>query len=160
LAISSVLAKNLHLPRNFAESVFAAATFNLGPRTITYPHYDGRNLLWGWCVVTALGWFNYKRGGHLILWDLGLIIEFPPGSSILMPSALIRHSNIRIGPKEKRFSFTQFSGAGLFRWIDNGLQSDASAEAAISGDRANQERRWNAANRRGEEGINSYQHWP
>ncbi|KAJ7021148.1 hypothetical protein C8F04DRAFT_973180 [Mycena alexandri] len=151
---------NVGLAWNFAGSVFAAATFNLGPRTVTYPHYDGRNLLWGWCVVTALGWFDYKRGGHLILWDLRLVVEFPPGSSILIPSGLIRHSNVKIGREEKRFSFTQFSGAGLFRWVYNGLQTDASAEAEIRGDRAAEEARWEAANCRSQEGIDSYRRWP
>ncbi|KAJ7698425.1 hypothetical protein B0H16DRAFT_1903408 [Mycena metata] len=141
-------------------SVFASATFNLGPRTVTFPHYDGRNLLWGWCVVTALGWFKPKRGGHLILWDLGLVIEFPPGASILFPSALIRHSNVKVGRDETRFSFTQFSSAGLFRWVHNNGMTDADVEAAIRGDRSAQEARWEAANTRPQCGIDSYSCYP
>ncbi|KAJ7827602.1 hypothetical protein B0H14DRAFT_3466869 [Mycena olivaceomarginata] len=87
-----------NFPRNV--SVFAAATFNFGPRTVTFPHLDFANLAWGWCAITALGDFDPDCGGHLILWDLKLIIRFPPGSTILIPSALIRHSNTSIQAHE------------------------------------------------------------
>ncbi|KAJ7671113.1 hypothetical protein B0H14DRAFT_2424376, partial [Mycena olivaceomarginata] len=123
---------NPSLKRNFAAgvSVFAAATFNFGPRTVTFPHLDFANLAWGWCAITALGDFDPDKGGHLILWDLKLIIRFPPGSTILIPSALIRHSNTSIQPHEKRFSFTQYTGAGIFRFVDNGFRSDEDVNAA------------------------------
>ncbi|KAJ7687980.1 hypothetical protein B0H14DRAFT_2653532 [Mycena olivaceomarginata] len=58
----------------FVGSVFAACTFNFGPHTITVPHLDFGNLSWGWCAITALGHFNPDLGGHLVLWDLKLII--------------------------------------------------------------------------------------
>ncbi|KAJ7833452.1 hypothetical protein B0H14DRAFT_3142596 [Mycena olivaceomarginata] len=79
---------------------------------------------WGWCSITSLGWFDADRGGHLILWDLKLIIRFPPGATILIPSAIIRHSNIPVQPHEKRFSFVQYTAGGLFRWIRNGYMTD------------------------------------
>ncbi|KAJ3886728.1 hypothetical protein GG344DRAFT_69418 [Lentinula edodes] len=41
-------------------------------------------------------------GGHLVLWDLGLVIRFPPGSTILFPSSLITHSTIPIQEGETR----------------------------------------------------------
>ncbi|KAJ7038454.1 hypothetical protein C8F04DRAFT_951078, partial [Mycena alexandri] len=105
-----------HILRNFPERylVFTTATYNFGPVTITLPHIDFGNLAWGWCAVTALGNFNPSRGGHLVLWDLKLIIRFPPGSTILLPSAILRHSNLNIGPNETRFSFAQFTPAGIF----------------------------------------------
>ncbi|KAJ7782207.1 hypothetical protein B0H14DRAFT_2630811 [Mycena olivaceomarginata] len=59
-------------------TLFAACTFNFGPRAITAPHLDFANLAWGWCSVTALGNFDPDFGGHLILWDLRLVIRFPP----------------------------------------------------------------------------------
>ncbi|KAJ7720998.1 hypothetical protein B0H16DRAFT_1738487 [Mycena metata] len=45
------------LKRNFLPgiSVFAAATFNFGPATVTLPHLDFANLAWGWCAITAFG---------------------------------------------------------------------------------------------------------
>ncbi|KAF7312980.1 hypothetical protein MKEN_00982700 [Mycena kentingensis (nom. inval.)] len=67
-----------HLPR-IHNSVLASFTFNFGPQTMTRPHIDFANLAWGWCFVTALGHYHPDYGGHLILWDLKLIIRFPPG---------------------------------------------------------------------------------
>ncbi|KAJ7019274.1 hypothetical protein C8F04DRAFT_1276466 [Mycena alexandri] len=83
-------ARAKHIVRNFKEpfSVFTTTTFNFGPITVTLPHIDFGNLAWGWCAVTALGNFDPDRGGHLVLWDLKLIIRFPPGSTILLPSAI------------------------------------------------------------------------
>ncbi|KAJ7133851.1 hypothetical protein C8R46DRAFT_923555, partial [Mycena filopes] len=105
-------------------TVFAACTFNFGPNTVTLPHVDAANLAWGWCCITALGLFNPDLGGHLILWDLRLVIRFPPGSTIMIPSALLRHSNVAIQQGETRYSFTQFTAGGLFRWVHNGHCSD------------------------------------
>ncbi|KAJ7828584.1 hypothetical protein B0H14DRAFT_2263384, partial [Mycena olivaceomarginata] len=89
-----------------AKSPFAAVTFNFGPATITFPHTDALNLTWGWCAITALGAFDPRRGGHLVLWDLCLVIQFPPGSTILIPSAILWHSNVGIASEERRYSFT------------------------------------------------------
>ncbi|KAJ7259117.1 hypothetical protein B0H12DRAFT_1201759 [Mycena haematopus] len=90
--------------RCFPGSVFAACTFNFGPHV----------------------------GGHLILWDLRLVIRFPPGSTILLPSALIRHSNVAIQRHEHRCSFVQYTAGGLFRWIRNGFKTDEAWQATAS----------------------------
>ncbi|KAF7345127.1 hypothetical protein MSAN_01888700 [Mycena sanguinolenta] len=100
------------------------ARFNFGPRAATRPHLDFANLAWGWCSITALGSFDPDFGGHLILWDLRLVIRFPPGSTILIPSAIIRHSNAPVRPHETRSSFTQYTAGGLFRWVRNGFMRD------------------------------------
>ncbi|KAJ7116172.1 hypothetical protein C8R43DRAFT_1091281 [Mycena crocata] len=120
--------------RNFAGGVFAACTFNFGPRAVTAPHLDFDNLAWGWCAITALGEFDPDLGGHLILWDLRLVIRFPPGSTILLPSALIRHSNVDIRPYERRASFAQYTAGGLFRWVRNGFKTDEAFEMTASPD--------------------------
>ncbi|KAJ7129038.1 hypothetical protein C8R43DRAFT_1090181 [Mycena crocata] len=96
------------------------------------PHLDFANLAWGWCAITALGNFDPDFGGHLILWDLRMVIRFPPGATILLPSALIRHSNVAIRTHEHRCSFTQYSAGGLFRWIRNGFQTDEAFEFSAS----------------------------
>ncbi|KAG6836297.1 hypothetical protein H0H93_009390 [Arthromyces matolae] len=112
---------------NFERSAFAACTFNIGPSTVTLPHLDRLNLSWGWCTITALGAFDPDLGGHFVLWDLGLIIRFPPGATILIPSALLTHSNLQVyhdpltGKPQERFSFTQYSAGPLFQYIDNGF---------------------------------------
>ena len=83
-------------------------------------------------MITALGNFNPKLGGHLILWDLHLVIEFPPGSTILIPSASLRHGNTAIQPGEKQYSFTQYTAGGLFRWVEQGFQSTSDWYASLT----------------------------
>jgi hypothetical protein len=138
----------------FMESVFAACTFNFGPRAVTCAHLDFGNLAWGWCAITSLGWFDADRGGHLILWDLKLIIRFPPGSTILMPSAIIRHSNIPVQLHEKHFSFVQYTAGGLFRWIRNGYMTDEDfLKNSTMVEKASREK---AAETRWEEGVQMF----
>lgn len=127
--LTTLLGSNPRLRRNFANSVFAAATFNFGPRTVTYPHLDLGNLAFGWCAIPAFGPFNPNHGGHLVLWDLGLIVRFPPSSTIIIPSALLRHSNIPIAEGETRYSFTQYTAGGIFWYVYNGLRNDKIFEA-------------------------------
>jgi hypothetical protein len=121
--LNNLFASNPRLTRWF-HGVFAGVSFNLGPCTVTWPHTDCHNLAFGWCAITALGNFDPDRGGHMILWDLGLVIRFPPGSTILIPSALLTHSNVPIQPGEERYSIIQYSSSGLFRWVYNGFQPD------------------------------------
>ncbi|KAK7016259.1 hypothetical protein R3P38DRAFT_3321111 [Favolaschia claudopus] len=147
--------------RNFSQkfSVFSTTTFNFGPRTVTFPHIDFRNLAWGWCAITALGDYDPDRGGHLILWDLKLIIRFPPGSTILIPSAIMRHSNTNIQPHETRFSFTQFTPAALFRWVYNNFRTDKDINASTKTSAAEHEQRRQDKRRRWSEGIKMYRTW-
>ncbi|KAJ7703343.1 hypothetical protein B0H14DRAFT_3527016 [Mycena olivaceomarginata] len=93
----------------FENTVFAAITFNFGPRAFTCRHLDFANLSWGWCSITPLGSFDPDFGGHLILWDLRLVIRFPAGSTVFIPSAIIQHSNVPIRSHETRSSFTQYT---------------------------------------------------
>ncbi|KAJ2968067.1 hypothetical protein NUW54_g13326 [Trametes sanguinea] len=122
---------------NFPNNVFAAATFNLGPRTISYTHLDHLNLPWGWCAITAIGRFDPVCGGHMVLHDLRMVIEFPPGSTILIPSAILRHSNTNISADELRYSFTQYSAGGLFRWIEHGFKPAKYTPATATSTSAN-----------------------
>jgi hypothetical protein len=117
---------------NFVGSIFAACTFNFGPRAICAAHLDFANLAWGWCAITALGNFDPDFSGHLILWDLGLVIRFPPGSTILIPSALVHHSNVPIRVHEERCSFVQYTAGGLFRWVRNGFKTSAAWYSSAS----------------------------
>ncbi|THU96674.1 hypothetical protein K435DRAFT_819404 [Dendrothele bispora CBS 962.96] len=130
--LESIQSWNPRLRRYFEKTAFAACTVNFGPSTVCRPHTDRANLAFGWCAITALGDFDPNKGGHLILWDLGLIIRFPPGSTILIPSALLTHSNVPIQEGETRYSFVQYLAAGLFRWVYNGFKSDADFEAAAT----------------------------
>jgi hypothetical protein len=107
---------------------FSCAAFNFGPNVWTFKHRDVLNLAFGWCAIQALGKFDATKfdatkGGHLILWDLKLVIEFPAGALILIPSATLSHSNVPVQPGDKRVSFTQFTLGGLFRYVNNGYRT-------------------------------------
>lgn len=60
------------------------------------------------------------------------MIEFPPGSTIIIPSAALRHSNAAIQQGETRYSFTQYTAGGLFRWVDQGYQTAYSYTTKLS----------------------------
>lgn len=114
----------------FSGSVFASTAFNFGPRVVTKPHRDHLNLAYGWCSITALGKFDHTAGGHLVLPDLKLAIEFPAGSTVLVPSAALIHHNVPIALHETRRSVTQYSAGGIFRWMSYGFQMKRLAKAA------------------------------
>lgn len=105
-----------------------SAAFNLGNRVATKKHIDAQNCPFGWCLITALGDFDSTKGGHLVLWDLGIVLEFPAGACICLPSALISHSNIPTNANETRMSFTQYCPGEIFRHIENGFRTDRDLE--------------------------------
>ncbi|KAJ7818846.1 hypothetical protein B0H14DRAFT_2372927 [Mycena olivaceomarginata] len=110
-----------HLRRPFDHSVFFCANFNFGRNVWMFKHRDILNLVFGWCAIQVLGRFDATKGGHLILWDLGLVVEFLAGALILVPSATIAHSNVPVQEDETHISFTQFSPGSIFRYVDNGF---------------------------------------
>lgn len=55
--------------------------------------------------------------------EFRLVIEFPSGSTIIIPSATCVHGNTPIQPGEFRTSFTQYAAGGLFRFVDYGFRS-------------------------------------
>ncbi|KAJ3841379.1 hypothetical protein F5878DRAFT_531830 [Lentinula raphanica] len=109
------------LRQPFSNSILPAAAFNFGPRTVCFPHVDFSNLPFNWCWIWALGWYDWSLGGHIVLWDLKTVVEFPPGSLIAIPSGVCCHSNTSIQKGESRFSFTQYAPGANFRWVDNGF---------------------------------------
>ncbi|KAI5824356.1 hypothetical protein K523DRAFT_253312, partial [Schizophyllum commune Tattone D] len=122
------LRRRLH----FKKSVWMCVTINFGPRTLCYPHRDFGNLAYGFCAITALGRFNPDLGGHIVLRELNLVIRFPPGSTILIPSALITHYNIDILQGETRYSVTQYTAGGLFRFVDHDFKLNEEYYAGMS----------------------------
>ncbi|KAJ7842916.1 hypothetical protein B0H13DRAFT_2239338 [Mycena leptocephala] len=147
-------ARNPSLKRPFINGIWSACTFNLGPQTCALGHRDFANLAFGWCTITALGNFDYTKGGHLILWDCRLILEFPPGTTILIPSATLFHSNIPVSTSERRYSFTQYTAGGIFRWMRRGFRSEETYLASLS--KAAKAREGNMGKERWEDGVNHY----
>jgi len=142
--------------RNYEGTAFASITINFGPRTVSLPHRDWANLSWGWCSISSLGDFDPEKGGHLVLWDLRLVVQFPPGSSITIPSAMVRHSNVPISSGETRYSIAQYSASGLFRWVDNGFMKDSDWLKKASEEDV--ERRENARSTRWKDGLKMLSH--
>lgn len=120
------------LKPNFPKTAWAATTFNVGSNVVTKPLLDCANLAFGWCAVTAFGDFDPDTGGHMILWDLKVYIRFPPGSTIMIPSALVIHSNLPIKCGEKRSSITHYTAGSLFRWRYNKGRNDKEFEKTAS----------------------------
>ncbi|KAE9389098.1 hypothetical protein BT96DRAFT_835410 [Gymnopus androsaceus JB14] len=121
--LSDICEADNSLVRNWENCCFAASSINLDS-AITVYHHDWRNTLFGECAVKNCGPFDYKKGGNLVLWDLRLIIEFPPGCTAFFPSAMLAHSNTSIAPGEQRHSMTFFMASGLLRWRHNSYMSD------------------------------------
>ncbi|KAK7037207.1 hypothetical protein VNI00_011198 [Paramarasmius palmivorus] len=141
----------------WAARSYNTAGWNESGAAVTVRHTDFGNWAPGWCCVTAIGSFDPDKGGHLILWNVGLRIRFPPGCSILFPSAVITHSNERIQPEEKRYSVVQYSAGGLFRWVYNGFQTD---ESVLDGLKEKELKRWQEDRRcRWKEGVRLYTKW-
>lgn len=106
-------------------------TVNFGPNAVCYDHLDFGNAAAGWCAITSAGSYNPKLGGHLILFDIDLIVEFPPGATILIPSSIMRHGNTPVQEGETRVGITQYAAGGLFRYVDHGFSTQENAEPEV-----------------------------
>lgn len=95
----------------------------MGPSTVALKHADTSNSATGGCPVSSGGNYNHKLGGHLILFDLKIVVEFPPGATIIVPSSTLTHGNTAIQPGETRVSFTQYCAGGLIRWVEYGFRT-------------------------------------
>jgi len=107
--LEALFHKYEHLKHNFPNSIFPAAGFNCGPQTIALDHTDYNNLSHGLCALTALGSYDHKQGGHLILFGLKLVIQFPSGSTALIPSGCLGHGNTPNCDGETRMSIAQYA---------------------------------------------------
>ncbi|KAE9384834.1 hypothetical protein BT96DRAFT_960843 [Gymnopus androsaceus JB14] len=119
---------------------FAACHLNLG-RARTKLHNDLKNIFFAVCGVGAFGPFNHKTGAHLIMWELGIVVEFPSGCGFLFPSATVSHANVPIGPDESRHSAAFFTSSGNLRYFHNGFMTDKEFRARAS---TGQLEAWNA----------------
>lgn len=115
--------KHPHLRHIFRGSLYPAISLNFGPATVTVPHKDTGNIAGGMCVVQSGGNYDPKIGGHLYLTQLKVVVEFPPGATMAIPSATVEHGNVGIREGETRTSVTQYMAGGLFRWVDYGYRT-------------------------------------
>jgi len=68
-----------------------------------------------------------------VLLPLKRVIQFPPGSTILIPSGCLEHGNTPIQNGEVRLSIAQYAAGGLFRWVAYGFRSAKSLLAGKNG---------------------------
>jgi hypothetical protein len=121
--IEQLLAHSPELKHTVPKTIFPTTACNFR-NVCCNKHRDTQNCPFGWCGITALGKFDHTKGGHIVLWELKLIIEFPHGYTILIPSATITHSNIPVVDGDVRVSITQYCAGSIFRYIDNGFRTD------------------------------------
>ncbi|KAF8191325.1 hypothetical protein BJ912DRAFT_849409 [Pholiota molesta] len=126
--VEQLLAHDPRLKRTSPKTIFPTTACNFG-NVSCYKHRDTQNCPFGWCGITALGEFDHTRGGHLVLWELKLVIEFPHGYTVFIPSATITHSNIPAADGDVRVSLTQYCAGSIFRYVDNGLRTDRALRA-------------------------------
>ncbi|KAJ2912263.1 hypothetical protein MD484_g8157, partial [Candolleomyces efflorescens] len=130
--LNRLYCRDSSLSKPFPFSVYPTAAFNFGPQVCCKAHRDSSNYPSSWCAIQPLGRFNPKRGGHLYIKELKIFIQFPTGSTILIPSALLTHGNTPVQDGEVRLSFTQFCPGGLIRWVDNDFQTQRSLQKRLS----------------------------
>ncbi|KAF8963380.1 hypothetical protein BDZ97DRAFT_1661711, partial [Flammula alnicola] len=121
--LGKLFRKHQGLAHNFSNSIFPAASFNCGPVTVSLDHTDYGNLSHGLCALTALGSYDFTKGGHIAFLNLKLVVQFPPGSTALIPSGCVAHGNTPIQDGETRLSIAQYAAGGLFRWVAYGFKS-------------------------------------
>ncbi|KAJ7015887.1 hypothetical protein C8F04DRAFT_1204826 [Mycena alexandri] len=85
------------LTHTFRNSIFPAITLNCGD-AVSFEHCDMLNCVHGLCPVTSGGDFDHVLSGHLYLRQLRLIIQFPSGATILIPSAASTTATHRSSP--------------------------------------------------------------
>ncbi|KAJ7294041.1 hypothetical protein C8J57DRAFT_1041480 [Mycena rebaudengoi] len=117
-----VLNDDFCLCDNFFGGPFATSEFFFGSSK-SPPWLDNCDMLWGWRALCVLGDYDKSRE-QLILWEEKCIIAMPTCAMILFPSAFMHYSFTAIRPGETQYHFTQYSHAGLFRFVENGFHSD------------------------------------
>ncbi|KAJ7834684.1 hypothetical protein B0H13DRAFT_1653136, partial [Mycena leptocephala] len=121
--LKTLFEKHPELHHNYRNSIFPAATYNLGPRTATFNHLDALNRPDGLCALTTGGDYDHKKSAHLYLEQLRVVVEFPSGATLLLPLATVGHGNTPLQEGETRCSLTQYTAGGLFRWVGYGFKT-------------------------------------
>ncbi|KAH9914890.1 uncharacterized protein BXZ73DRAFT_54655, partial [Epithele typhae] len=104
-------------------TIYPAFSVNVGPRTLCVDHLDSLNYPGIPCAVTALGNFLPDFGGHMYLPQLSLYIRFPPGCTIYLSSAALRHGNTQtLEDGRERYSVTQYVSGGVVRYVQANFQ--------------------------------------
>jgi hypothetical protein len=108
-ALDKVLALTPSLKPVYAASAFSLMTINFRPSTTSNVLIDNFQTVSGDSAITAAGHYDYRKGGHLVLREWKTVIEFPPCSTILIPSTVAALGTVGIAPSEQRILLAQYS---------------------------------------------------
>ena len=122
--VDQLLQHGLSISKLWAANAYPCAALNFGPPVCCKPHKDSSNSPKALCNIQAFGQYDPATGGRLYIRELRVFIQFPAGSTALIPSAILKHGNTPVAPYEVRLSFTQFVPGGLFQYIDNGFRTE------------------------------------
>jgi hypothetical protein len=75
-------------------------------------------------AITVLGSWDPRKGGGIMFWHDGTMLELIPGATVLFPAGTKNYSLVAIAPHETRYVFRQYCHAGVLRWIEKGGRSD------------------------------------
>ncbi|KAJ7199695.1 hypothetical protein GGX14DRAFT_372970 [Mycena pura] len=103
--------------RTFPGTVFSMIAFNLGEQSC---------MVMRRCVVTATGDFDATQGGHMVLYDLHLLVKFLPGWMAIFPSGLLNHANTSLQTGETRTSIIQYTPGQLSQFRNSGWRTQTS----------------------------------
>jgi hypothetical protein len=86
----------------------------------SHPRQQLRDHPTGWTAFTSVGHYDPIESS-LILWHDRTVVEFPPGSTFLMPAGLCSVSFTAVSEPSSRMLISQSCDGELFRYVDGGL---------------------------------------
>lgn len=113
-----------------------------------FDHGDCQDFIFSHTAIINGGNFDYRRGGHLVLHDIKVILEFPPGVIIAFPGSMIRHSNVPVAAHEDRVSLSCYNAGGVVRFFDNGME-------LLKGKKIVCDARWTKLKREGDKWVHN-----
>ncbi|KAI0087658.1 hypothetical protein BDY19DRAFT_892703, partial [Irpex rosettiformis] len=97
---------------------------NVGPQVQIWHHLDNMNKMNGICPVFNTGTFDPVKGSYIVFPQLRVVMEFLPGTLVLISSVTLVHGNTSIQEDEEQKSITFYTASELFRWAKYGFQTE------------------------------------
>ncbi|KAJ7116238.1 hypothetical protein C8R43DRAFT_960909 [Mycena crocata] len=115
-----------HQPTGFTSVEYQFSPANMPARLGNLDAVEGVSIL------TVLGDHDTRFSGDIIFWGSKMVAPFPPGSTLIFPAWWMPYSFTMVDRDEVLYVVLQRMDAGLYRFVENGLQSDASFERLAS----------------------------
>ncbi|KAF7294447.1 hypothetical protein MKEN_01437200 [Mycena kentingensis (nom. inval.)] len=95
-------------------------------------------------VVTVVGNWDPRRGGHLMLHDDGTMMPLRPGATFVVPAGTKRYGFVPVGEGEHQYMVCQFFHGSVLRWMEKGGMSDPRLDKFIQREVPAALRKWKA----------------